>query len=60
MFDAMIVKPLLAGQKTDDEVEYWIDVSSEEDATDLIKHMKRYALRKKININDISHIIKSF
>ena len=25
-----------------------------------MKHMKRYALRKKLEINDMSHIIKSF
>ena len=63
MFDAIIVKPLLAKQNEtdpDDHVEYWIDVH-EGDAQDLVKHLKRYAIRKKgLFINDISNIIKPF
>ena len=31
MFDAMIVKPKLAGQY-DEEIEYWIDVEGDHDA----------------------------
>ena len=60
MFDALIVKPRLAGQKSEAEIEYWIDIDSETDAVELIKHLKRMALRKKIVINDLSHIIKVF
>jgi folate-binding Fe-S cluster repair protein YgfZ len=59
MFDAIIVKPKLAGQYGD-EIEYWIDVDGREDATELTKHLKRYGIRKKLQINDLSHIIKSF
>ena len=57
LFDAMIVKPQLAGQNGD-EVEYWIDVA-DLDTQDLMLHMKKYALRKKIAVEDISHMIKS-
>jgi folate-binding Fe-S cluster repair protein YgfZ len=59
MFDAIIVKPRLAGQHGD-EIEYWIDVEGDEDADELKKHLKRYAIRKKLKIDDLSHIIKSF
>ena len=47
MFDAMIVKPRLAGQN-DKEIEYWIDIDGENDADELLKHIKRYAMRKKL------------
>jgi folate-binding Fe-S cluster repair protein YgfZ len=59
MFDAMVVKPKLAGQQ-EDEIEYWIDVQGDEDAQELKNHMKRYAIRKKLKIDDLSHIIKSY
>lgn len=35
-------------------------MEAESDARELMTHMKRMALRKKIVINDLSHIIKSF
>ena len=57
MFDTFIVKPKLAGQNDEQEIEYWIDVDSQSDATDLIKHFKKYAIRKNIVINDLSHVI---
>lgn len=61
LFDAIVVKPRLAGQtKESGEMEYWIDVESEEDAPALMKHLKKYALRKKLQISDMSHVIKSF
>lgn len=46
MFDAIIVKPRLAGQTTDD-MEYWVDVH-QSDIEPLRKHLRRYALRKII------------
>jgi folate-binding Fe-S cluster repair protein YgfZ len=49
MFDAFRVQPKLACQ--DDkmgEIEYWIDVEKDNDAPALIKHLNRYALRKKV------------
>ena len=46
MFDAMIVKPKLAGQY-EEEIEYWID-AEDNDAQELRKHLKRYAIRKKL------------
>ena len=58
MFDAFIVKPKLANQ-CDDDTEYWLDLH-EEDLEPLRKHLHKYALRKNIKIEDISHIIKSF
>ena len=60
MFDAFVVKPRLAGQQNEGEVEYWIDVDSESDAIPLLKHLKKYAIRKNLIINDLSHIIKAF
>jgi len=60
MFDCIIVKPRLAGQQDEAEVEYWIDVDSDHDAGPLIKHLKKYAIRKSLVINDISHVIKTF
>ena len=42
------------------EVEYWIDVDGQKDADDLLKLLKRYKMRKKVHIDDLSHIIKSF
>jgi len=58
MFDAIIAKPRLAAQSPND-MEYWVDVH-ERDAETFIKHCRKYALRKNIKIEDISHIIKSF
>lgn len=58
LFDAFVIKPRLAGQK--EEPEYWIDVGSDEDSTALLRHLKRYAIRKPLVIKDISHIIKSY
>jgi folate-binding Fe-S cluster repair protein YgfZ len=60
MFDCMIVKPRLAGQNDEGEVEYWIDVEAENDASALMKHLKKYAIRKNLLVNDISHVIKTF
>lgn len=48
LFDAIIAKPLLANQK-DDDLEFWMDVS-EQDVDDVIKHLKKYAIRKKVLI----------
>ena len=59
MFDAMIVKPRLAGQ-SGKEVEYWIDIDADSDSKVLIKHLKKYAIRKNILVKDLSHIIKAF
>lgn len=50
----MIVKPRLAGQNNESTVEYWIDVNKEKDAKTLIRHLKKYSLRKQIEIHDIS------
>ena len=58
MFDAFIVRPILANQ-CDDDTEYWVDLN-EEDIDPLRKHLHKYALRKNVKIEDISHIIKSF
>ena len=52
MFDAIIAKPKLASQ-TDQDMEYWIDVH-EQDAEPLLKHLKKYSLRKNIKFEDIS------
>lgn len=40
-------------------MEYWVDVA-ENDAENLIKHLKKYSMRKNIKIDDISQVIKSF
>ena len=58
MYDAFVVKPKLAGQCAED-MEYWVDIN-EEDGIALKKHLRRYAMRKNIQIEDISHIIKSY
>ena len=58
MMDAIVVKPKLAGQ-TSDDMEYWVDID-EADADPLRKHLRRYAMRKNIKIEDISHIIRPF
>ena len=52
MFDAIIAKPKLASQ-TDQDMEYWIDVH-EEDTEPLLKHLKKYSMRKNIKFEDIS------
>lgn len=58
MLDAFVVKPKLAAQ-TSEDMEYWVDVD-ENDVDVLKKHLKRYAMRKNIKIEDISHIIRPF
>lgn len=59
MFDAMVAKPKLAEQREDGELEYWMDLA-QEDAQDALKHLKKYAIRKKVQIQDISHFIQVF
>lgn len=58
MFDAFVVKPLLA-QQTVDDMEYWVDLH-EADAEAFEKHLRKYSLRKNIQIQDISTVIRSF
>ena len=58
MFDAIIAKPQLASQ-TSEDMEYWVDVH-QEDAEALRKHLRRYAMRKNIKINDISDVVKTY
>ena len=58
MFDAIIAKPRLASQSADD-MEYWVDVH-EDDVAAFTKHLKRFAMRKNIQIDDISTIIKTY
>ena len=58
IFDAIIAKPRLASQSAED-MEYWVDVH-EEDVAAFTKHLKRFAMRKNIQIDDISSIIKTF
>ena len=58
MFDGIIVKPRLASQTADD-MEFWIDIH-EDDFEPLKKHLRRYAMRKNIRIDDLSHVIKAF
>lgn len=48
LFDAIVAKPLLANQSKDD-MELWMDVSSE-DSDIALKHLKKYAIRKKVLI----------
>ena len=45
MMDAIIIKPKLAGQS--EFPEYWIDVEGQNDADAIMKHFKKYALRRK-------------
>lgn len=52
MFDAIIAKPKLAAQDEHD-MEYWIDVH-ENDTDALLKHLKKYSMRKNIKIEDVS------
>jgi folate-binding Fe-S cluster repair protein YgfZ len=40
-------------------MEYWVDLH-ENDAEAFEKHLRKYALRKNIQIQDISNVIKSF
>lgn len=58
MFDAIIAKPKLASQSEKD-MEFWIDVH-EKDAEALLKHLKKYSMRKNIQFDDISEVIKIF
>lgn len=55
-FDAIIVKPELAGQR-EPHMEYWIDCNADS-ADALMKHFRTYALRKHVEVNDISEFIK--
>jgi len=57
LFDGIVVKPKLAAQHLPDEIEYWIDVEDSTDKKKLMKHLKTYSLRKKVQINDISESI---
>ena len=57
LFDGIVVKPKLAGQNDPEEVEYWIDVEDSQDKKALLKHLKKYSLRKKVVVNDISEAI---
>lgn len=58
LFDAILAKPLIANQK-DDDMELWMDVASE-DMEAAMKHLRKYAIRKKVGIQDISHVIEVF
>ena len=58
LYDAFVVKPKLAGQSSED-MEYWVDIDAE-DGEKLRKHLRRYAMRKNIAIEDVSHIIKPY
>ncbi|CDW76044.1 aminomethyl transferase [Stylonychia lemnae] len=58
LLDGFLAKPLLANQVQDD-TEYWLDVA-DYDVDDLQKHLKKYAIRKKIKVEDISHIISAY
>jgi folate-binding Fe-S cluster repair protein YgfZ len=40
-------------------MEFWVDVAGE-DAETALKHMKKYAIRKKVAIQDISHILRVY
>ena len=57
MFDAIIAKPRLASHIDIDE--YWVDVHYN-DVQSLTKHLRRYAMRMDITIEDISSVIKSY
>ena len=57
LFDGIVVKPKLAGQDDPEEIEYWIDIEDSKDKQALLKHLKKYSLRKKVVVNDISEAI---
>lgn len=40
-------------------MEFWIDVAAA-DAEIALKHMKKYAIRKKVAIQDVSHILRVY
>lgn len=40
-------------------MEFWVDVA-QADSDLALKHMKKYAIRKKVAIQDISHIMKVY
>ena len=48
LFDGIVVKPKLAAQHLKDEIEYWIDVEDANDKKVLMKHLKKYSLRKNV------------
>ena len=50
-FDAIISKP-----ETDDETEFWLDVSKK-DVDGVKKHLKRFAMRKKVKVEELSSIM---
>jgi len=58
LYDAFIAKPKLAAQ-TPDDTEFWLDVH-QDDIAPLTKNLRKYALRKNVQIEDISDIIKSY
>ena len=58
MYDGIICKPKLAAQ-TKDDTEFWIDVC-QNDLPTLQKNLRKYAMRKNVKIEDISHIIKPY
>jgi len=53
LYDGFIAKPKMAG-----EPEFWLDIH-EDDHEAVVKNLKRFAMRKHVAIEDISHIIKS-
>ena len=53
LYDGFIAKPKMV------EPEFWLDVH-EEDMDAVVKNLRRFAMRKHVGIEDISHIIKSY
>ena len=58
MYDGIIAKPKLAAQ-TEEDTEFWVDVD-QDDLPSLHKNLRKYAMRKNVKIDDISHIIKPY
>ena len=50
------MKPLLANQKEEKDREYWLEVDATQ-KQEVLKHIKKYSLRKKITFEDISNTI---
>ena len=50
-FDAIISKP-----ETDDQTEFWLDVAKK-DVDGLKKHLKRFAMRKHVKVEELSSIV---
>jgi folate-binding Fe-S cluster repair protein YgfZ len=66
LFDGFIVKPRLAGQgqqvekvNEHDDIEYWVDVEKTQDLPELLKHLKKYAMRKRVEFQDLSHVLQT-